>query len=247
MSWIFCVRDHFANIPPFIFAGCLNMCSPYIDVFDCIVPPPAQLNNPVPKIFPPILYFHSETTLRTCTGMAPCPSKYIALCYISYQSKCFSFCSKCIDFIFSLYVAALSRKYILPTKARFRLVERNDYSEMLLNSSRARQRQRFSVIFADDNALSTVDDKMTGPAQRRLNDSKFWQSYKSSWQGVLTNSYNFALSALANPYNFDNAGFDFKIFRLRLSATFNSLASLFVYPVKCFGSITFSVLTWKIF
>ena len=149
------------------------MCSPYIDVFDCIVPPPAQLNNPVPKIFPPILYFHSETTLRTCTGMAPCPSKYIALCYISYQSKCFSFCTKCIDFIFSLYVAALSRKYILPTKARFRLVERNDYSEMLLNSSRARQRQRFSVIFADDNALSTVDDKMTGPAQRRLNDSKF--------------------------------------------------------------------------
>ena len=108
-------------------------------------------------------------------------------------------------------------------------------------------RKRFSVIFADDNALSAVDDKMTGPAQRRLNDSKFWQSYKSSWQGVLTNSYNFALSALANPYNFDNAGFDFKIFRLRLSATFNSLASLFVYPVKCFGSITFSVLAWKIF
>ena len=167
--------------------------------------------------------------------------------YVTFHIRANAFCSKCIDFIFSLYVAALSRKYILPTKARFRLVERNDYSEMLLNSSRARQRQRFSVIFADDNALSTVDDKMTGPAQRRLNDSKFWQSYKSSWQGVLTNSYNFALSALANPYNFDNAGFDFKIFRLRLSATFNSLASLFVYLVECFGSITFSVLTWKIF
>ena len=56
---------------------------------------------------------------------------------VAFHIRANAFCSKCIDFIFSLYVAALSRKYILPTKARFRLVERNDYSEMLLNSSRA--------------------------------------------------------------------------------------------------------------
>ena len=144
MSWIFCVRDHFANIPPFIFAGCLNMCSPYIDVFDCIVPPPAQLNDPVPKIFPPILYFHSATSLRRCNGMAPSPSKNIALCCISYQSKCFSFCSKCIDFIFSLCVAALKNTFCQP-KLGSRLVERNDYSEMLLNSSKQSQQGSVSL------------------------------------------------------------------------------------------------------
>ena len=208
---------------------------------------PHNWTIPFQRFFLQFCIFTQRSACARAVAWRPVQANILHCVAFHIRANAFRFVANAlISFLAYMLLHFLENTFCQP-KLGSRLVERNDYSEMLLNSSRARQRQRFSVIFADDNALSTVDDKMTGPAQRRLNDSKFWQSYKSSWQGVLTNSYNFALSALANPYNFDNAGFDFKIFRLRLSATFNSLASLFVYPVKCFGSITFSVLTWKIF
>ena len=129
-----------------------------------------------------------------------------------------------------------------------RLVERNDYSEMLLNSSRASKAAFLCNLCGWQRAVCCRwQDDRPRPAQRRLDDSKFWQSYKCSWQGVLTNSYNFALSALANPYNFNN-GFDFKIFRKisRKTATECNiqLPGIFI----CLpGEMILSVLTWKIF
>ena len=124
MSWIFCVRDHFANIP-LLYLPVASICAPRTLMSSiALFRLPHNWTIPFQRFF---LQFNIFTQHLACArAVAWRPVQANTLHCVTFHIRvntflcCFSFHSKYISLHFvGLYITAPSATFILPTNVRF--------------------------------------------------------------------------------------------------------------------------------
>ena len=198
-----------------------------------LFPLPHNWTIPFQRFFLQFCIFTQRLACARALAWRPVQANTLHCVAFHIRANAFCFVANAlISFLAYMLLHFLENTFCQPTLGS-RLVERNDYSEMLLNSSRASEATFLCNLCGWQRAVwcrwqaQPSAGLMTGNFDNRTNlhGKAFWQIrtilHSLPWQILTTLTMDLILKSSDKFHA-----------RLRLSATFSSLAPLFVYLVK---------------